>query len=264
MLTPVAGSRVLQDLFQAYVASKSFQVPTQGRNPDYGLSNQERGACRRPAFDSTRPPKLQAMFSTQDQMRQKPPLQSVHQERDTQRVQQGDGLSARRSNYVGQPLPSPSNRTYCDSASAKSHLPTYDELLADNRRLRHAMRPLVPTVQTVALETGLPQDYDIFERHLFENVQQAPFHSNFDPECILVPTRGCSIKLIDHDKTWNSWVHYAIQYPDFDQEHGLFWEKLETGTPMEDIDASWLALYFAVLTVSNYASSFRNGVLNVF
>lgn len=127
------------------------------------------------------------------------------------------------------------------------------------------MRSLIPTVQPVtALGTGLPQDYDIFERHLFENVQQAPFHSSFDPECILLPTRGCSMKFVDHDKTWNSWVHYAVQYPDFDQEHDLFWEKLETGTPIEDIDPSWLGLYFAVLTVSNYASSFRDGVLKPF
>jgi len=111
----------------------------------------------------------------------------------------------------------------------------------------------IPKPQSVAtVDTGAVQDYDILERYLFDNVQQASVRVNFDHTCIAFPMQDCSAKLIDHDKTWNSWVHYAVQYPEFDQEHELLWEKLEAGTPADQIDPAWLALYFAVLAVRIY------------
>lgn len=102
----MAVLRALQDLFHTNVASTLFQVPMKGTNPNHGLTSQGRGACCPPSFDTTRSPKLHAMLPAQDQMRQKHALQSMHQERDIQCVQQGDGLGTRRRNYVGKHLPS--------------------------------------------------------------------------------------------------------------------------------------------------------------
>lgn len=102
---------------------------------------------------------------------------------------------------------------------------------------------------TVVANVKLDQDYDMVERYLFDAISPAPDQSHFDRHRIVFPTRECSIKLIEHDKTWNSWVHYAVQYPDFSEEHELFLKKLAAGTPTCQIDPAWLGLYFAVLAV---------------
>ncbi|KAK4946419.1 hypothetical protein LTR10_014618 [Elasticomyces elasticus] len=136
------------------------------------------------------------------------------------------------------------------TARVENHVPTYDELLADNERLKsvttarcsRSLSPLTPR---------LKEDYDcdFLERYLFENVQQVLNPSNFDAQQIIFPSRDCSNKLINYDKTWNSWVHYAVQYPEFDQEHDLLWELSAIGIPPDQTEPGWLALYFAVLAV---------------
>ncbi|KAK2064745.1 hypothetical protein LY76DRAFT_653148, partial [Colletotrichum caudatum] len=65
------------------------------------------------------------------------------------------------------------------------------------------------------------------------------------------PNREVSEQLIAYDKKWNSWVHFALEYPTFEEEHSKFMLALETGTPLADCDPAWLCLYFSVVTVGS-------------
>ncbi|KAK5065263.1 hypothetical protein LTR84_001101 [Exophiala bonariae] len=139
---------------------------------------------------------------------------------------------------------------YYDRVQADAHVPTYDELLAENIRLKNGARRRVPgDPHTAEFDLDVDHNCDMFERYLFETVQQTIVRSDFDSRCILFPVRDSSKILIDYDKTWNSWVHYAVQYPEFDQEHELFWEQFDAGMLDGHAHPSWLALYFAVLAV---------------
>ena len=66
---------------------------------------------------------------------------------------------------------------------------------------------------------------------------------------ILLPARECSDRLVAHDKVWNSWVHYAVEYPRFETQCSQFRDAVAAGVALEDMDASWLAIYFAVIAV---------------
>jgi hypothetical protein len=70
---------------------------------------------------------------------------------------------------------------------------------------------------------------------------------------IILPNVECSRKLIEFDITWDSWVHYALEYPQFKDESDRFAGSLEAGLALDEADVSWLAVYFSVLSVS-YAS----------
>ncbi len=66
----------------------------------------------------------------------------------------------------------------------------------------------------------------------------------------MLPSRRLSDKLIAYDEVWNSWVHYALEYPDFQQQCMQFMNSLEDGVLLETVDPFWLAVYFSVLCVS--------------
>jgi hypothetical protein len=68
---------------------------------------------------------------------------------------------------------------------------------------------------------------------------------------IILPNANISKKLIEFDKTWNSWVHYALEYPQFKDECDSYVGGLEKGLPLDKADVPWLAVYFSVLSVSH-------------
>lgn len=79
---------------------------------------------------------------------------------------------------------------------------------------------------------------------------------------VVLPSRSVSEYLVAYDKTWNSWVHYALEYPKFQQECDDFIDGIEGGQPLDQSDPSWLAVYFAVLSVGKF-SNFWNLVVDV-
>lgn len=64
-----------------------------------------------------------------------------------------------------------------------------------------------------------------------------------------MPTQRCSEALVAYDKTWNSWVHYAVEYPQFEQECDVFMRDFQRGGLLDSVDPLWLAVYFAILSV---------------
>lgn len=68
-------------------------------------------------------------------------------------------------------------------------------------------------------------------------------------EDIIVPSVECSRRLIAYDRIWNSWVHYAVEYPHFEADHEEFLTKLDGVSSLREIDPVWLAIYFSVLSV---------------
>ncbi|KAL2847022.1 hypothetical protein BJX68DRAFT_268323 [Aspergillus pseudodeflectus] len=67
---------------------------------------------------------------------------------------------------------------------------------------------------------------------------------------IVLPDRNCSKQLIAYDKKWNSWVHYAVEYPRFENECDSFIFAIEAGSTIETQNASWMAVYFSVLSAA--------------
>lgn len=66
---------------------------------------------------------------------------------------------------------------------------------------------------------------------------------------IILPSTACSEQFIAYDKSWNSWVHYAVEYPRFQEECNSFSAAMERGVAIKETDPSWTAVYFSVLSV---------------
>ena len=159
--------------------------------------------------------------------------------------------------------------TYRDSPQ----LPTYDELKSENERLRHEIgvikaerigaRPNLSSLgkpdqdQIQALcwprrKKRFDEDEDEVEKRLWDTLASncpvaGPDTKNWSD--IVLPSQSCSEQLINYDEKWNSWVHYALEYPRFRHECDNFMAAVVTGMPLEKFDASWMAVYFSVLTV---------------
>jgi hypothetical protein len=67
---------------------------------------------------------------------------------------------------------------------------------------------------------------------------------------VILPDRNCSKQLIAYDRKWNSWVHYAVEYPKFEKECDSFISAIEAGSAIKTQNPSWMAVYFSVLSVS--------------
>lgn len=142
----------------------------------------------------------------------------------------------------------------------KPHVPTYDDLKNENQRLRReitTLRNSNPQHRNGSQPTGSPRaadnDMDALETQLWANLTAAASKSrspvsNWDD--IILPSRACSTALVAYDKTWNSWVHYAIQYPQFEEECAQFTDNMDEGYAVKQSDPLWLAVYFAILSVS--------------
>ncbi|KAM0553204.1 hypothetical protein ACHAPJ_007491 [Fusarium lateritium] len=145
---------------------------------------------------------------------------------------------------------------------------TYEELRRENQRLRkeiNALRTqreqlsLSPSVQAAAVcpeqqprnatdcsQDGL--DDELWESLASESAIRSSTVSSW--EDIILPTVECSRRLIDFDMMWNSWVHYALEYPRFKEESDAFMDSIETGLSIEQAETTWVAVYFSVLSVS--------------
>ncbi|KAF3800101.1 hypothetical protein GCG54_00015480 [Colletotrichum gloeosporioides] len=73
--------------------------------------------------------------------------------------------------------------------------------------------------------------------------------SSWDEITLCCPDLEASEQLIAYDKKWNSWVHYALEYPTFQEEHSKFMFAVNNGTLLSDCDPAWLSLYFGVITI---------------
>jgi hypothetical protein len=130
-------------------------------------------------------------------------------------------------------------------------LMTYDELARENARLRKALADMGKT-EDASRRAQRSGDNDLYYEKAFF---QASAGSAREPvglmkeEDILLPGISCSDALIRHDEAWNSWVHYALEYPRFAREHSNFMASLDKGATLQSMDPSWLAIYFAVITV---------------
>ncbi|EFX04942.1 c6 zinc finger domain containing protein [Grosmannia clavigera kw1407] len=138
--------------------------------------------------------------------------------------------------------------------------PTYEQLLVEIALLRQQQVP--PQPQPHILPVPSQQlDYNAVHltversRALDETLFQSaaphlPTSNRIGWDSIILPSTQCSIGLVEYDKIWNSWVHYAIEYPQFEHEHNRFLLALQSGTPLHEYDASWLAIYFSVITAA--------------
>lgn len=130
--------------------------------------------------------------------------------------------------------------------------PSYDKLLRENQelklRLSHA-KPFNPSIFQPA------DKWDGWESLVFSNVEPAAAGVHISWPDLNLPSRALSSLLLSHDKMWNSWVHYGLQYPQFEHEHDEFWDRREAGGRINNCDPFWLAVYFAVLSTSLLSSS---------
>ncbi|KAL2065316.1 hypothetical protein VTL71DRAFT_2985 [Oculimacula yallundae] len=135
-------------------------------------------------------------------------------------------------------------------------LPTDDDLQSENARLAAELKSLKDR-QAVGLSvfrgSGEPSPLsssDSIEEALWSKV--CPLTVTTRPTVaswndIVLPSKACSDVLIAYDKTWNSWVHCALEYPLFIQDCDRFFETTVGGTRLEEVDHSWLSIYFSVL-----------------
>ncbi|KAF4500444.1 hypothetical protein FAGAP_3370 [Fusarium agapanthi] len=143
--------------------------------------------------------------------------------------------------------------------------PTYQELKEENDRLRQEITTL-KAQQGRRRSNTLPQSH-ISSKSL-DDLEYTPgeladglweslaLESHTSDSCVsdwadvILPNVECSRKLIEFDMTWDSWVHYALEYPQFKDECDKFAGGLEAGLALDEADVSWLAVYFSVLSTS--------------
>ncbi|KAL3457454.1 hypothetical protein BJX64DRAFT_293133 [Aspergillus heterothallicus] len=147
------------------------------------------------------------------------------------------------------------------------HIPTYEDLDRENQRLRFELEALraqygrldgnrsaiKPPVLGPRREHKTDHDEEGLEDKLWQSLSAAatarqPTVAEWTD--VLLPSRACSEQLIAYDRTWNSWVHYAVEYPRFETECDGFISALEARSPLERLDPSWMAVYFSVLSAA--------------
>ncbi|KAG4268975.1 hypothetical protein FPRO04_12324 [Fusarium proliferatum] len=143
--------------------------------------------------------------------------------------------------------------------------PTYQELKEEKDRLRREIvtlksqqdrQPIIDHAQAQRFENSLDKvqyapgelDDGLWESLASEsNIDRSPVLNWAD---IILPDADSSHKLVEFDRTWNSWVHYALEYPQFRDECDHFVSRLENGLALDKADLPWLALYFSVLSTA--------------
>ncbi|KAF5636159.1 hypothetical protein F52700_5473 [Fusarium sp. NRRL 52700] len=143
--------------------------------------------------------------------------------------------------------------------------PTYQELKEENDRLRREIlvlksrqdrQPPIDLTKNQRFENSLADieyapgelDDDLWKSLASEsNIDESPVSNWAD---IILPDADVSKRLVEFDRTWNSWVHYALEYPQFKDECDHFVSSLEKGLALDKADVSWLALYFSVLSTA--------------
>ncbi|TEA21744.1 putative transcription factor lepB [Colletotrichum sidae] len=139
-----------------------------------------------------------------------------------------------------------------------SDTPTYEDLMRENERLRDELATkthVAPIVSQPLLRPRKPQHllecHDVLEEMVFDSsLLPQSTKRILDWDEIQLPNQKSSQRLIAYDQKWNSWVHYALEYPQFDQEHDHFMQSLGRGKSIKDWDPSWLSVYFSVITAA--------------
>ncbi|KAL5337423.1 hypothetical protein BJX70DRAFT_246253 [Aspergillus crustosus] len=139
------------------------------------------------------------------------------------------------------------------------HRLTYDELMRENERLREELEsgqprsPITMAPTRSTREHRVDHDEEGLEDRLWESMSAASSATSSTVSSwadVVVPTAAISSQLIAYDKTWNTWVHYAVEYPKFQTECDNFLTARNQGMPLESADPSWLAVYFSVLSAA--------------
>lgn len=153
------------------------------------------------------------------------------------------------------------------------HVPTYEELRSENEQLRNEIEsmktqqgkneqksalglspgPTMDSGRILSPKQCFDQDGDGLEQSLWDRLASdssamKSLVSTWDD--IVIPSRACSEHLLAYDEQWNSWVHYALEYPRFRTECDTFMASIENGLCIERADPFWMAVYFSVLSVS--------------
>ncbi|PVI00134.1 hypothetical protein DM02DRAFT_593251 [Periconia macrospinosa] len=146
-----------------------------------------------------------------------------------------------------------------------AQVPTYRELSSENQRLRNeldVLRAQASAESTTSVEESLRTLSTSSRRRTLLGTAQGSLEKRLWDDCassangscvaswndIILPSRETSEHLISFDQTWNSWVHYAIEYPQMSDECDGFLHSLEQGTLVHHADPAWLAVYFSILS----------------
>ncbi|KAJ3533439.1 hypothetical protein NM208_g7984 [Fusarium decemcellulare] len=144
------------------------------------------------------------------------------------------------------------------------HVRTYEELSRENQRLRREIGTLRAELDKTLQSKPRPvplrsikvdQDGEGLEEELWQSLSTTQGKARTNStilawEDILLPSPACSDRLIAYDRTWNSWVHYALEYPHFGDECTNFMESIQDNMSLDKADASWMAVYFSVLSTA--------------
>ena len=164
--------------------------------------------------------------------------------------------------------------------------PTYEDLKRENEHLKGELATLQAHQATFRLQLlsipetdkniidswqhqqwkrSFDEDQDGLDRRLWDTLASEP--QTIDSQVttwddIIMPTQSCSDQLIDYDRKWNSWVHYALEYPRFRDECDDFTAAMVNGASLPQLDPLWLAVYFSVLSVGFPACHILKGQTN--
>ncbi|RMJ03287.1 hypothetical protein CDV36_015188 [Fusarium kuroshium] len=143
------------------------------------------------------------------------------------------------------------------------HVLTYEELSRENQRLRREISVLRAERGELRQSNERPVTLGRIKEFQYSNGLEEQLWQSIctTPETragstishwkdIILPSPACSDQLIAYDRTWNSWVHYALEYPHFSNECAMFIGSMEENSSLDKADASWTAVYFSVLSTA--------------
>lgn len=150
--------------------------------------------------------------------------------------------------------------------------PTLETLQLENQQLKNELQALKELQSQISESSPAPsstEGYQLEKNDPIENAlwdslgsaaQTAP-RSIKQWSQIYIPNRFISDQLVSYDRTWNSWVHYGVEYPRFQDDCDDFVGTIEKGLQLQEHDPFWMAVYFSVLCVSIKLFSFYKALL---
>ncbi|KAL2206099.1 hypothetical protein CC79DRAFT_845803 [Sarocladium strictum] len=151
-------------------------------------------------------------------------------------------------------LPCSTRKVKCDKAFPCSTCVRRGEpeaCIRETVMVRGTIRTIEPAEQDTARPRPRrrPENDDPLEDALWEDFASTSLTRStvLQWDDIMPPSRRTSERLVEYDRVWNSWVHFALEYPQFEQECNDYILALEDGVSLESLDAAWMAVYFSVL-----------------